>query len=193
MSKIFIHLQRVHDTVHDFHLLNYKKLLIKKNFSIPKISTGGVVINNWSKFSEQEKKKALSKNWYIYYSYRDSVTGQLTRMPNIKAGANRFKNKTDRYNYLKTLRDALEFLLEKGFNPYQDNHELELLEIQPEEIQKVIKVEPLPIINEITKPQIVENQIEENLENIPTIKEAFDIALKIKKVQLVTLLTKILS
>jgi len=82
MSKIFIHLQKVHDSVHDFQLNTFKKLSIKKNFSIPKISTGGVVINNWSKLSEQEKKIALSKNWYIYYSYRNSVTRQVTRMPN---------------------------------------------------------------------------------------------------------------
>jgi hypothetical protein len=180
MSKIFIHLQKVHDTVHDFQLNTFKKLLLKKNFSIPKISTGGVVINNWSKLSEQEKKNALTKNWYIYYSYRDSVTGQLTRMPNIKGGANRFKNKTDRYNYLKTLRDALEFLLEKGFNPYEDNHELDLNENEPIKVQKTIEVKPTPIITVIEKPLLQENQTIENEENIPTIKEAFDIALKIK-------------
>jgi hypothetical protein len=82
MSKIFMHLQKAHDTVHDFQLNTFKKLLLKKNFSTPKISTGGVVINNWSKLSEQEKKNALTKNWYIYYSYRDSVTKQITRMQN---------------------------------------------------------------------------------------------------------------
>jgi hypothetical protein len=54
MSNIFIHLQRVHETVHDFQILTYKKLLQKKNFSTPKISTGGVDISQWSKLSEAD-------------------------------------------------------------------------------------------------------------------------------------------
>lgn len=181
MSKIFIHLQKVHDTVHDFQFNTFKKLIVKKNFSIPKISTGGVVINNWGKLSEQEKRNALTKNWYIYYSFRDPETGQLKRMPNIKGGANRFKTKTERYNYLRTLRDALEFLLEKGFNPYEENHELDYIEEEPIKVEKITEVEPSPIINKTEKPSIQENQTIENEENIPTIKQAFDIALKIKK------------
>ena len=136
MSKIFIHLQKVHATVHDLQFNAFKNLLKKKNFSTPKISTGGVDISQWSKLSEAEKKNALTKNWFIYYSYRDSETGNLKRMPNIKGGANRLKTKSERWNYLKTLRDALEFLLEKGFNPYKDNNlalqnENSLSEINP--------------------------------------------------------------
>lgn len=51
----------IHVIAHDFQLNTFKKLLIKKNFSMPKISTGGVDINNWSKLNEQEKKNAHTK------------------------------------------------------------------------------------------------------------------------------------
>ncbi len=78
-------------------------------------------------------------------------------MPNIKGGANRFKNKTDRYNYLKTLRDALEFLLETGFNPYEDNLEFNLNENEPTKVIKTIEVKPTPTITNIEKPLLQEN------------------------------------
>ena len=171
MSKIFIHLQKVHATVHDLQFNAFRNLLKKKNFSTPKISTGGVDISQWSKLSEAEKKNALTKNWFIYYSYRDSETGNLKRMPNIKGGANRLKTKSERWNYLVTLRDALEFLLEKGFNPYNDN-DLALLDENPSEDKKVIS----NTTNNAVLPQPIE------VENTcMTIKEAFDFALKIKK------------
>jgi hypothetical protein len=46
-------------------------------------------------------------------------------MPNIKAGANRYKKK-ERLQILTPLKDALEYLLEKGLNPYL-NPDLTLL------------------------------------------------------------------
>jgi len=47
MSKIFLHLQKVHDLVHDlerYSLMNHFNLLKQKDFTAPKIFTGGVNI-----------------------------------------------------------------------------------------------------------------------------------------------------
>jgi integrase len=185
MSNIFIHLQRVHETVHDFQILTFKKLLQKKNFSTPKISTGGVDISQWSKLSEAEKKNALKKSWFIYYSFRDAKTDKLIRMPNIKAGANRFKTKTERLNYLKTLRDALEFLLEKGFNPYTDNHNIALEEVTENATKPINTEEKNTSENNLaTKIAIIDTTLQDNIateDNLLSIKDAFDFALKIKK------------
>ena len=92
MSKIFLHLQKVHNLVHDLEHYSpnnqYKNLLKQKDFTVPKIFTGGVNILLWNQLSESEKAKALSKSWCVYYSYRDATTGKLKRMPNIKGNVN---------------------------------------------------------------------------------------------------------
>ena len=90
-------------------------------YSEPKIFTGGVNITQWKDFSSAEKKLALSKEWFVYYSYRDPESGKLKRQSHIKAGANRHKNKRARLSILKTLQRNLFLLLENGFNPYEDN------------------------------------------------------------------------
>ena len=92
----------------------------EKTFSKPRIYTGGVDITLWNELSKNEQTIALSKDWYIYYKFIDNSTGKLKRMPNIKGGCNRFKTKKERIKILTHLRDALEFLLEKGLNPYLD-------------------------------------------------------------------------
>ncbi|RLD26990.1 MAG: hypothetical protein DRI75_10570 [Bacteroidetes bacterium] len=97
---------------------------MKLNFSEPKIYTGSVDISQWSRLSTNQQKDALSKDWYIYYSFRDIKTGNLKRQPNIKAGANRYKNKSKRYQFLKILQKNLLLLLESGFNPYKDHLKL---------------------------------------------------------------------
>ncbi len=170
MSNFFLHLQTVHETVHDLPINVFLKLLKQKNFSIPKISTGGVDISLWNSLSEQEKKEALSKNWYVYYSFRDAKTGKLKRMPNIKGGVNRLKTKAERIKYLNTLRDALEYLLDKGFNPHEKNS----IELLAEQTQKLDKSTPTIVVEPKTLEPIVE------VEDCISIKEAFDIALKIK-------------
>ena len=110
MSKYFLALQKVHDSVHDFEFFEDKTTLMKKKFSEPKIFTGGVDIKDWNKLKKAEKEKALSKEWYVYYSFRQE-DGKLKRMPNVKAGANRYNTKKERYEYLKTIKNALLFLL----------------------------------------------------------------------------------
>jgi hypothetical protein len=46
---------------------------MKLNYSEPKIFTRGADIGAWSKLSKKDKKEALSKSWYVYYSIRDQI------------------------------------------------------------------------------------------------------------------------
>ncbi|CAM3360438.1 tyrosine-type recombinase/integrase [Zobellia roscoffensis] len=117
MPSISVLLQSVHETVHTFTM--------KPTYTEPKIFTGGVDIDQWSKLSKSEQKEALSKPWYVYFSFRNPDTGLLKRQPNIKAGANFHTNKRDRLSFLKIIRTKLHFLLIEGFNPYERNIELE--------------------------------------------------------------------
>jgi len=78
MSSIFLLLQKVHEKVHDFPM--------EYDFAEPKLYTGGVDINYWSKLTKAEQKEALEKDWYVYYSFRNPNTGKLVRQQNIKGG-----------------------------------------------------------------------------------------------------------
>ncbi len=179
MSNIFILLRTVHDTVHDAVYKNTNSLLMTKNFSIPKIYTGGVDITTWNQLNAVEKENALSKNWYLYYSFRDKETDKLIRMPNIKAGANKLKTKTERIVYLNTLRDALEYLLEKGFNPNEENDVDLLLNQKKETFQIVEKSKKLAkVVEEVQELESKDYSI--------TINDAFNMALKIKENSIAT-------
>lgn len=173
MSKILLLLQSVHLNVHT----NVHTLTIKK-YSEPKIYTGGVDIILWNQLSKKEQKETLSKEWYIYYRFIDDKTAKLKRMPNIKGGANRYKTKNERIQILNTLRDSLEYLLEKGLNPYQIN---DLNKIEEEQI---IAQKPLLTIQKPNEEglMLLKSQKEiESDEPVLSIKEAFEFALKIKK------------
>ncbi|WP_246160904.1 tyrosine-type recombinase/integrase [Maribacter flavus] len=97
---------------------------MKINFSEPKIYTGGVDVSRWSTLSRKEQKEALDKRWYVYYSFRNPKTGKMVRQGRIKGGANTFRTKKERYQFLAILRNNLHQLLAMGFNPYEDNSEL---------------------------------------------------------------------
>lgn len=86
----------------------------------PKIYTGGVDVQNWDEVTEKERALALSKAWYIRWTYRNPKTGLIERQTNIKAGANRFTNKEDRLKVLNAYRRELKDLLQSGYSPY--NH-----------------------------------------------------------------------
>lgn len=98
---------------------------MKMNYSDPKMYTGGVDISTWYTLTLLEKKTALSKDWFVYFSFRNPETGKLKKQPFIKAGVNKLKTKRERYAFLKTMQQALLQLLEYGFNPYEDNSALE--------------------------------------------------------------------
>jgi integrase len=175
MSNILLLLQRVHQNVHQT-----RHSLDKKNFSEPKIYTGGVDITLWNELSKEEQSQAISKDWYIYYKFLDATSGKLKRMPNIKGGCNRFKTKRERIAILTKLRDALEYLLEKGLNPYLDA-DLSLLDAETPNSSESKKAITTPIPNKPEVTKISEPIKTEPIEPVLSIKEAFEYALKIKK------------
>ena len=175
MSNILLLLQRVHQNVHQT-----RHSLDKKKFSEPKIYTGGVDITLWNELSKEEQSHAISKDWYIYYKFLDATTGKLKRMPNIKGGCNRFKTKRERIAILTKLRDALEYLLEKGLNPYLDA-DLSLLDAKSSNSNESKKTITAPIVNKPEVTKISEPIKTEPIEPVLSIKEAFEYALKIKK------------
>ncbi|HNP32251.1 MAG TPA: site-specific integrase [Flavobacterium sp.] len=194
MSEIFLLLQKVHDLVHDLEhnpqINQFKNLLKQKDFTAPKIFTGGVNILLWNQLNESEKAKALSKSWYIYYSFRDAETGKLKRMPNIKGNVNKLKTKKERVEYLNAMCVALEFLLEKGFNPNISNNIEELLDRKQSETSKGKNTSiaiPKENIAIPTKNIVIPSKTiaipSENIAipEILSIKEAFEFALNIKK------------
>ena len=164
MSSFFLLLQRVHDKVHDSAM--------KLNYSEPKIFTGGVDITSWSKLSAKEKKTALSKSWYIYYSFRNPLTGKLERQTSIKGGANLYKDKKSRYFILTKLKESLNYVLSQGFNPYKDNTSLadfieDLLSAEIKEVKK----NPQSLL---PNPTVNEQKV------LFTIKDSFDLGLSTK-------------
>ena len=112
MSSFYTILRAVHANVYDLPM---------KQFSKPKIYTGGVDIANWGKLTAKEKEKALSKRWYVYFSYRHPETNLLVRQANIHWGANEYASKEDRFNYLNRIRIKIQSGLQLGFNPYEEN------------------------------------------------------------------------
>ena len=112
MSTFYAILRAVHDNVHSLPM---------KQFSDPKIYTGGVDINKWSELTAEQKKKALSKRWYVYFSQRHPETNLLVRQANIHWGANKFTFKEDRLKYLNRIRIKIHSGLQLGFNPYEEN------------------------------------------------------------------------
>lgn len=168
MSQLFLLLQNVHTIVHTFPM--------KNNFSKPKIYTGGVDILQWNKLSKSEKECTISKDWYVYFKFRNPETGKLTRQSNIKAGVNRLKSKEDRMNMLEKFQAKILFLLEQGFNPYQDNSLLEEKLNGKKETTPVQEVKNLNIENvNITVEE------EDVIEKEKSIHEAFKFGLSIKK------------
>lgn len=116
MSNISLLLLKVHENVHVFNM--------KLNFSEPKIYTGGVNIDDWPRLTKEQRKKALEKQWYLYYRYRNPETGKLVKQTHIKGGANRYKDKRSRYHILKQLQQALSIVFHEGYNPYDKNNSL---------------------------------------------------------------------
>lgn len=175
MPISFLLLRTVNATVNVFPM--------KLNFSEPKIFTGGVDISNWSKLTLPDKKTALEKDWFVYFSFRSPSTGKLTKQPFIKAGVNKLKTKRERYAFLRTMKQALFQLLQYGFNPYEDNSDLEASLFSKEvetnnnsaiKEHQVIKVEKSAIVIPITEDSQTTSEPES------TIAEAFKLTLELK-------------
>lgn len=171
MQTISLLLRAVHVSVHD--------LPMKLNYNTPKFYTGGVDVSKWNKLSKEEQKEALSKEWYLYYSFRNPDTKKLVRQNNIKGGINLFKTKEERLECLELLKINLLYLLRKGFDPNTENTALknEFLDIK-EEVETEFTTAPIK-----ESKQFPEDKIESSVIPIPqemTIREAFEFGLKIK-------------
>lgn len=141
---------------------------MKLNYSEPKIFTGGVNISLWSTLKKAQQKEALAKDWFVYFSFRESKTGKLKRQPHIKAGVNKFKTKADRVKFLKTIQRNLLMLLEAGFNPYEDNSALEKAFFGIDKIEE-------------TKKTIINVEEDISLEETMTVTQALKYGLELKE------------
>jgi integrase len=115
MSSILSILTKVNETVNVFDLK------LKRKYTDPKIYTGGIDITKWSKYSKAEQEKALAKNWFVYFSFRNPKTDFLEKQSFIKGGVNRYKTKEERMEILETYRRNLLRILKEGYNPYEAN------------------------------------------------------------------------
>ncbi|HLV38273.1 site-specific integrase [Xanthomarina sp.] len=168
MSSILSFILQVHDSVHDFAM--------KPNYNEPKIYTGGVDVDQWSKLTSKEQKKALEKDWYVYFSFRDPETGYMKQQKRMKASANSFNNRKDRLNILKPLQRKLMDVLDAGFNPYlKDNSH----------VRRKLMGEPEVIINE--KPKPVQTIIKDRPKPVEVIEEVKTVVTSMKEESIVTL------
>ncbi|WP_338731527.1 hypothetical protein [Mangrovimonas cancribranchiae] len=171
MSSVLSFILQVHDSVHDFTM--------KPNYNEPKIYTGGVDVTRWSKLTSKEKKAALKKDWYVYYSFRNPKTGYLEQQKRIKASANRFSTKRHRLKILKPIQRQLLNVLDAGYNPYKEDnsHVKRRLMGEPETI-KVEQAPKEPLKNHVNHDKSLTNIPDEN---IISLEEAKDLVLKTKK------------
>ena len=198
MSKLICTLHKVYDLVYDLEYNNVENLkyiafqldaltkdktMSKPQFSTPKIYTGGVTISDWKLLTTQQKEEALNKDWYVYFSFRSPDTGKLVRQNPIKGHANSYKNKQERVKYLTVMRDALELLLKKGFNPFTEN-DFESLYATPKDSkpkEKEVTPKKSSTPTPVAKPKIKVAKVATPVEKKTSIQEAFDTVLNIKK------------
>lgn len=165
---------------------------MKVPYSEPKIFTGGVNILNWSKLTKAEQSMALTKEWFLYYSYRDPKTGKLKREPHIKAGVNKYKTKKERIFILKKLQRNLSMLLERGFNPYESNDVLgnkffgnDSTQVKGVKSNTKIEVAPTPKFETpIIPKKITKKQTSETESDVLSVSDALKFGLEIKKKEL---------
>lgn len=65
-------------------------------------------------------KPDLSRQWFVYYSYRNPSTGKLERQPPIYKDINTYNTIGERKEYGQALIIIINDLLKAGFSPYED-------------------------------------------------------------------------
>lgn len=60
------------------------------------------------------------KKWYVEYSYRDPTTFKFHRFK-VYENINRIKDLKEREEFARELRDAVNYHLEKGFDPFKED------------------------------------------------------------------------
>ena len=113
-----------------------KAQIMSKKYSIS-FFTGGVKMDDWNELSNEKKKIALSKSWYVRWAYRNPLTGILERKNNLHGGVNYFKTKKERLKVLKYIKKHLKKALDKGYIPVSDK---EVINIGTKKNEKEVSV-----------------------------------------------------
>ncbi len=160
------HFEQLFNAAYDEVCQSVFKLVLKKEFSEPKIYTAN---------------GDLSKRWYVYYSYRSPKTGKLKRMNPFYGISNRFQTKKERLEVLAVYKTVLHKLLKQGFSPFEDNKALyerlqskQLPETTPEPVKNVVQ-------ESIPKPVPKQTVVHEEVETAMPYKEALYLGLKFKE------------
>lgn len=99
MSKLF------HKLLNEY--ANEYDLALKKKYSTPKI---------------YDAEGNLAKRWYVYYSFRNPDNDKLERQPPIYKDVNQFETLKERRAAIRILREAVEKILQNGYNPFEENN-----------------------------------------------------------------------
>lgn len=110
---------------------------MRKKYKIS-LYTGGVDVKGWDILSKAEKTIALKKAWCIVWYFRNPDTGILVRQQNFKGGVNRFKNMSDRMEFLKVYKRALKQRLEYGYSPYEEEKQ-EFMSFDDDQVFQTVK------------------------------------------------------
>jgi len=117
--------------------------------------TGGVKVDEWDELSKKKKTIALSKAWYVRWSYRNPLTGKLERKNNLHGGVNSFKTKKERLKILKYIKKNLIKVLKNGHTPF---NEKEVINIGQKEKETSTSVkEAIDAALEIAKSTVTPN------------------------------------
>ena len=103
----------------------YSENTLKMKYSEPRIYPKIISSKPLSKFSKKEKEEILKKcsKWYVYYRFRNPITGELVKQPSITMSVNRqFPEFDKRFKKIKVIRETLSDLLKNGFSPYEDEN-----------------------------------------------------------------------
>ena len=88
--------------------------VIKLNYTIPKLYIPKKEVNG-------KKVPDLKKKWYVYFYFRNEVTGIYGAKSkfNHHAGINKYKTISGRKNFANLLIETLTEMLQRGYNPYK--------------------------------------------------------------------------
>jgi|GEM_PF-6605601 len=70
--------------------------------------------------SKKANKPDLSRQWFVYYSYRNPNTGKMERQPPIYRDINTFDTIAERKEYGKALINIYNELLRAGLSPFEE-------------------------------------------------------------------------
>lgn len=119
---------------------------MRKEYSIG-FYTGGIDMSEWRNLPKETQNAALSKDWYIRWSYRNPETGKLEKQTHIKAGVNEIDTIPARLHFLKTYRKGMIESFEMGIHPFAKEPQEEKDTLGPiptkEAIKKALSVKKL--------------------------------------------------